>query len=74
MNKSYTVKWAGPNTPLIRANDKDDDTRIYLSKIELIQLRDEIDSFIEYYKESFTKETINNTDFNGDDIEENFEF
>lgn len=56
MDEKTKVKWIGPNDPMIRIVRND--ARLYLTKRELYELRDEIDDFISYYRENFTKERI----------------
>lgn len=62
MTNPFTVKWAAPNTLYIRSNKENDDNRLYMSKVELISLRDEINEFIEYYSTDFSKANINTID------------
>lgn len=55
----FSIKWLGPNTPYIEFGD----VRIVLSKADLKKVRKELNDFIAYYQESFTKENINKTDY-----------
>ena len=61
MSKLTHVKWISSNLPVIMLKRNDD--RLYLTKLELKELRDEIDEFIEYYKEDFEEPNINWNDF-----------
>jgi hypothetical protein len=45
------------------------DDRLYVTKLELKELRDEIDEFIAYYKEDFEEPNINWTDDEWTDYE-----
>lgn len=69
MAKLTHVKWISSNIPAILLNRNDD--RLYLTKLELKELRDEIDEFIKYYKEDFEEPNINWDD--RDEIEYHFE-
>jgi len=62
MSKLTHVKWISSNLPVIIINRND--SRLYLTKLELYELRDEIDEFITYYPESFVEPNINWDDFN----------
>ncbi len=55
----FRIKWLGPNTPYIEFGD----VRITLSKADLKKVRKELNDFMTFYKESFTKENINLTDY-----------
>jgi len=65
IKKYFHVKWAGPNTPYIIFCK--DGKRIYLSKRELVELADEINSFTHYYKENFTEDRIDLEDITDED-------
>ena len=56
MDTLTNVKWAGPNTPYIRLINSS--RQLILSKAELVDLRNQIDLFMEYYKESFVQPSI----------------
>ncbi len=56
-NKLTHVKWISSNLPVIMLNRNDD--RLYVTKLELKELRDEIDEFITYYKADFEEPNIN---------------
>ena len=56
MTKPVHIKWAGPNTPVIKLNRND--TRLVLNKRELVELRDEINAFMKYYAKDFKKHNI----------------
>jgi hypothetical protein len=51
-----SVKWIGPNEPMIRINRND--TRLYLTKRELVSLMNEINGFTAYYNKDFTEDRI----------------
>lgn len=57
MSKLTHVKWISSNLPVIMLNRND--SRLYVTKLELKELRDEIDEFIAYYKEDFEEPNIN---------------
>jgi hypothetical protein len=59
----FRIKWLGPNTPYIEFGD----VRIYLSKADVKKVRKELNDFITFYSESFTKENINKTDYENED-------
>ena len=61
MTKLTHVKWISSNLPVIILNRNDN--RLYVTKLELKELRDEIDKFITYYKEDFEETNINYDDF-----------
>jgi hypothetical protein len=61
MSKLTHVKWISSNLPVVIVNRND--ARLYLTKLELKELRDEIDEFIAYYKEDFEELNINWDDF-----------
>lgn len=61
MPKLTHVKWISHNLPCIIINR--DDSRLYLTKLELEELRDEIDEFITYYKDEFDVTNINQSGF-----------
>jgi hypothetical protein len=56
-NKLTHIKWISSNLPVIMLNRNDD--RLYVTKLELKELRDEIDEFIIYYKADFEEPNIN---------------
>lgn len=54
------AKWAGPNTPFVKIS-KDaglDEQRVYLSKKEILALAEELNRFIDFYKEDFSESRI----------------
>lgn len=53
------VKWCCANLPMIIQDRLD--KRLYLTKRELSDLRDEISEFIEYYKDDFSEDQIDIT-------------
>ena len=59
-NKLVSVKWMGPNTPIIAL--KRNDLRVSMTKGELKALHSEIGNFIDYYKENFSDSRIDNKD------------
>jgi len=61
VTKLTHVKWISSNLPVIILNRNDN--RLYVTKLELKELRDEIDKFITYYKEDFEETNINYDDF-----------
>jgi hypothetical protein len=50
--KKVHVKWIGPNDPMIRVARND--ARLYLTKRELLDLRNEITEFLKYYPDDFS--------------------
>lgn len=56
MTKKVHVKWIGPNDPMIRIVRND--ARLYLTKRELLELRQEIKEFINFYSEDFSEDRI----------------
>lgn len=56
MTPKTHVKWVGPNDPMITVYRND--ARLYLTKRELLDLRDRITGFIEYYKNDFSDERV----------------
>lgn len=50
------VKWASSNMPMIKVVRNN--TRLYLTKRELLSLRDEIDEFISYYSRDFVEPVL----------------
>jgi hypothetical protein len=56
MTQTLYVKWAGPNTPVVRLDRNND--RLYLNKRELVDLRDEINHFLKFYHDDFKKPNI----------------
>jgi hypothetical protein len=57
MSKLTHVKWMAAQLPMIILNRND--KRLALTKLELKELRDEIDEFIAFYKEDFEEPNIN---------------
>lgn len=57
MSKLTHVKWISSNLPVIMLNRNDN--RLYVTKLELKELRNEIDEFIAYYKEDFEEPNVN---------------
>jgi hypothetical protein len=57
MSKLTHVKWMSAQLPMIILNRNDE--RLSLTKLELKELRDEIDEFIAFYKEDFVEPNIN---------------
>lgn len=59
MNEHIRVKWIAGNMPVIvvRRND----ARLYITKRELVAIKEEIESFVEYYKDDFTEERIDDS-------------
>lgn len=55
-----TVKWIGPNTPIIKLLSSG--RTLTLSKRELQDLQVSIDEFMEFYFKSFNESSIDNTD------------
>lgn len=58
-DRKINIKWAGTHTPYIKFSDGEE---IFLSKRELVTLRNEIESFVNYYQENFTDDRIDLTD------------
>jgi hypothetical protein len=58
MAKLTHVRWVGPNDPTIRIIRND--ARLYLTKRELVDLMKEIEEFVNYYREDFTSDRIDN--------------
>jgi len=56
MTKLTNIKWAGPNTPCIKLTSSQ--RELILSKNELKELRDQIDVFIEFYRQDFEQPNI----------------
>jgi len=50
----FRIKWAAPNVPYIEFGDN----RIYLRKVDIKAIRQELNDFMTYYKEDFTPDTI----------------
>ena len=61
MTKLTNVKWAGPNTPYIRLTNSQ--RQLILSKSELKELRDQIDVFMDFYKQDFEQPNIEWVDY-----------
>jgi hypothetical protein len=57
-NLTY-VKWVSPNLPMIRISRTN--SSLHLTKAELVELRDELTEFIEFYKDQFNAEVIDQT-------------
>lgn len=57
MKKTH-VKWVGPNDPMIRIVRND--ARLYLTKRELFELKEEIADFLAFYPDDFTDGRIDN--------------
>ena len=55
-DKLTHVKWIGPHEPMVRILRNN--ARLYLTKKELVSLKNEITAFIELYGESFTDAQI----------------
>lgn len=60
MSKLSHVKWISANSPMIKLARND--SRLYLTKRELLSLRDEIDEFISYYSSEFVEPVLNYED------------
>jgi len=56
MSELIHVEWITGNTPLIKI--KRNDVQISVTKQELLALRDEINEFMEFYKEDFAHPNI----------------
>lgn len=56
LEKLTSVKWIGPNEPMILINRND--TRLYITKRELVSLMNEINGFTAYYHKDFTEDRI----------------
>ena len=61
MTKLTNVKWAGPNTPYIKLTNSS--RQLILSKTELKDLRDQIDIFMDFYKQDFEGPNIEWVDY-----------
>jgi hypothetical protein len=57
------VKWIAANLPCVGIRRTDE--RLYMSKRELLAMRDEINEFIAYYKDSFDSDNIDESVDNG---------
>lgn len=58
--RRFHPKWAGPNTPFIRISGEAgvNEERLYLSKQELMDLKRELDRFVEHYADDFSEGRI----------------
>ena len=70
-DKLIRIKWASGNTPFIEIQRNDE--RLYMTKRELVSIRDAINMFVKAYPEDFTKGTIDNIDEFDDEMELNIE-
>ena len=59
-NELLRIKWVASNVPVIELNR--DNSRLYPTKKELVEIMKGIEIFINQYPESFTNETIDYTD------------
>ena len=65
MTKLTHVKWAGPNTPMIKLTENE--RKLVLSKRELLDLQFQISAFLEFYKEDFEEPNIDYKDIGRED-------
>lgn len=56
MSTTMTTKWCTVNLPMIIQRRTDD--RLYLTKRELVELRDDITEFINYYSAEFSEDQL----------------
>lgn len=56
MNEQVRVKWMAGNMPVIVVHRTD--SRLYLTKRELVAIKEEIESFVDYYKDDFTEDRL----------------
>jgi len=66
MTKSIDVKWAGPNTPYISIERTGE--RVYPTKREILAMLQEIQEFVEYYKDNFSEGRLDYTDVDYTDL------
>lgn len=55
-DRKVHIKWIGPNDPMIRIVRNN--ARLYITKRELVELMEEIESFVQYYRDDFSDERI----------------
>lgn len=72
MAKLTHVKWIGPNEPVISIL-RQKNLKLYLTKNELLDLRDEISDFIAFYPDDFSEGRINLTTPSIEDFEVTFD-
>ena len=63
-NREFRIKWAGPNTPYVDicSVGADSGVRIFLSKVDVKNVRNELSDFMEFYNDGFTVKNIVNND------------